>query len=85
MSEENTTIEVIIKASMPDAGYPVWAEIRRFGTSMSNPNDLRNQMGLNEEQTQAYLSAYQSVKDGDIESAKKTLEDCFDWVNVEEG
>jgi hypothetical protein len=77
-------IQVIIKASMRESDHPVWAEIRRSGSSMSYLKDPKNQMGLSKEQEQAYLRAYQLVKDGDISAAKLELEKCFDWVKVEQ-
>jgi len=77
-------LTVIIKASVKDADYPVWAEIRRDGNSMSSLQDMKNRMGLSEEQEQAYQAAYQLVANGDIETAEKKLKECFNWVKVEQ-
>lgn len=73
-------IVVIVKAQGPGPSY---AEIKRVGTSMSDPRDVRNHMLLSGQQEQAYQVAYHLVASGDIESAEKKLKECFDWVKVE--
>jgi TolA-binding protein len=78
---EAEDIIIILKAQGPGPSY---AEIRRVGTSMSNPRERRNHMLLSDEQEQAYQQAVQFVKDGDIAAAESVLKAQFDWVKVEQ-
>src|SRR3984885_9728009 len=65
----------IIKAAGPGPSY---VEIKRVGTSLSDVRDIRNHMLLSDEQEQAYLKAFQFVKDNKKQDAFDVLAPLFE-------